>query len=723
MFNLKLLSSLLLLSLFNSPPVECVKFKAIRILNQETLSHPARETRNQVEEKPAVAPKRNTFFGGSQFRVTGSKPVVKSRSLPVARAHQYAPVQSQEVAAKLVQSQFRRKVGQTGGQARDLNSVAKTMRAAVVNRKTVQPALRQQSGPVHRQQPGQLQQPTQRQQLPARGQQQSSGGLQGFKVAGDDSNKIIFLDVEALRAAGLSLDESAISLGSDTTGSSLQRIDGLKTSNSISQPKLQQARRIDQERSQASSQPRVSIKHVDANELGHSHATNQRLQALNVETNIASSGDVQSEVSRHKPKLFFSQHQGSGRYNNNKFVAQRSQASSKASSASFESFSHFPAVGKVHGNSNARSGKSFEVDTQVADTPRPYDAEDDSLQFLASLKNSRNSQPTVSRTRSQPIQQTSLSRSAGQSSKPHLVNVARDLKASVVPKSVQRAQQPSAYQRSEQSVLAVSQLLRSTTHQPIVNYQAFTTQPPTYQSYTTRQPLNQDYTKQPYQSYTSESLPARQTQEDLPTYSDHLGDHARQIQALREAEKKVNALQGPQIVLADKYQQPANIWENHQRAEEAVRALQRPETVLTNQYQQSLNPYIQQNTVQDSLGQRTLEIQQQQQAGEEHARGVAEVLRQEEALKSLTQPQQQQVPRFQQQTYKSIHEQHQDAVLRHQLTAAQLAHQHKDAVNIQHQIDARDALNQQHLTPHQRGLAQHQAALENLRRNQQQLLG
>jgi len=96
--------------------------------------------------------------------------------------------------------------------------------------------------------------------------------IQGFKVQGDSSNKIVFLDLEALKSSGLSLDSSRISLGSSGFGQNLQPIEGLEAKSpiqSIVEQKPEAYHEVANAESQHQSlhsQPAVAVKHVSASQ-------------------------------------------------------------------------------------------------------------------------------------------------------------------------------------------------------------------------------------------------------------------------------------------------------------------------------------------------------------------------------------------------------------------------------------------------------------------------
>ena len=104
-------------------------------------------------------------------------------------------------------------------------------------------------------------------------QHEGQSVIQGFKVEGDSSNKIVFLDLEALKSLGISLDNSRISLGSSGLGRNLEPIEGLEAKSSNFQSIVEQKLEADLQSEDAQShhqrtpiKPTVAVKHVSASQ-------------------------------------------------------------------------------------------------------------------------------------------------------------------------------------------------------------------------------------------------------------------------------------------------------------------------------------------------------------------------------------------------------------------------------------------------------------------------
>jgi len=104
-------------------------------------------------------------------------------------------------------------------------------------------------------------------------QHEGQSVIQGFKVQGDSSNKIVFLDLEALKSSGISLDSSKISLGSSGFGRNLQLIEGLEAKSSNFQSVIEQKLEADHLSVDAEAhhqripiQPTAAVKHVSASQ-------------------------------------------------------------------------------------------------------------------------------------------------------------------------------------------------------------------------------------------------------------------------------------------------------------------------------------------------------------------------------------------------------------------------------------------------------------------------
>ena len=329
----------------------------------------------------------NTFFGVPRHNILGrapigSKPSLKTPQPDSSKIRKVKPAKqivredaiTTSLVPKPVQS-FRRKINRGSvllntATGNDLQKVAQSMKAVVS--KKIQPPVSHQP-------------------------EQSGSVVQGFKVEGDPSNKIVFIDLEALRSAGISLDSPDISLGSSRFGENfLKPIEGLKTGSSNFQSVTQQNIQAEPHRSRIPSQPRHSVQQVapshsrqvlgggDQRALSSSFVTKSNQAGIpSRQQPSLQQKQSPSPTPKQQQPVFFNKFQNGGNY---AVQNQRKKASpAKTSTLSLESFSNFPSVGKSQQpnfppvtNFDARKGKTLN-----------FEAKDDSLETLASLTSSR----------------------------------------------------------------------------------------------------------------------------------------------------------------------------------------------------------------------------------------------------------------------------------------------------------------------------------------------
>lgn len=141
--------------------------------------------------------------------------------------------------------------------------------------------------------------------------------IQGFKVQGDASNKIVFLDLEALKSSGISLDSSRISLGSSGLGRNLQPIEGLEAKSpiqSIVEQKLEayhEAVEAESHHQRTPLQPAVAVKQVSASQAvsgGNQVALGSRITVPTAQ--MAVIRPQTNSVSKQRKSLFFGKFEG-----------------------------------------------------------------------------------------------------------------------------------------------------------------------------------------------------------------------------------------------------------------------------------------------------------------------------------------------------------------------------------------------------------------------------